>query len=608
MSIRRVVIWGLILLWIVGSAAVVALVAGSIGRSVTIRQFSGTGVAKLSPFTRVEIVDDQARVEFDGKSYRLMSIEGLPVDGILAFCRVQYGSAGEKRFAEDLVPVLNAMGLNPGREIRLEMADLQSGQIITVDHAPMTEKNRNAVFAARNPAAPPLKVQLMPVQMRAAVNDFQKALEERWAYLKPSDFDHRKMIEGIRAQIGAGLKSDQLPVELQKVIAQGIDGHAGVIEVERYFPQGFLPVLLEPSGNQIVAFLPDRSGFVRNTSPYVYEIDGKPIEAWIKAAAIFSPKGSAQYVRRDALRMLRFVQFMRGQMGVKQSSTVVLALGGADPRDSITCTLPLLDRMPTYGTWPAADRSVKMPTGLAYVRIAEMSDDKAPLQITTAMRRYATYKGIVIDVRGNGGGSRAALRSLASILMKPTDKPRVVNAAAYRIHPEHNAKMMATRSLYPENWDGWKSEEREAIAEFKKSFKPAIALPTEQYSAWHYMVLKHEPRDAVFDKPIVVLMDGKCFSATDVFLSALKGMANVTLVGTPSGGGSANSETVTLAGTPLKVRLGTMVSFQADGKLFDTNGVEPDELVEAGPEFFVGGLDAQLKRGIEVLQELGKSP
>ncbi len=599
MSSRRIVIWSLILVWIVGSALVIALVAAPFSRSVTIRQFSKT--AKLSPFTRVEIVDDQARVEFEGKTCRLLSIEGIQVDGILAFCRAQYGNAWEKRFAEDLVEVLNAMGQNPGREVRLEMVEVQSGRRVTIDHAPMTEKNRIAVWTARNPAAP-LKVQLMPGQMKAAVDDFQKALEERWAYLVPSDFDHRKLLDGIRTQIDSGLKSDQLPVELQKVIARGIDGHAGVVEVERYFPLGFLPVLLEPKGDQIVAILPDRSGFVRNTSPYLHEIDGKPIAEWIKAAAVFSPKGSPQYVRRDALRMLRFLQFMRGQLGVKQSSTVQLALGGADPQDSITCTLPLLDRIPTYGVWPREDVAPKVPTGVGYLRLAEMREDKGVAQMATAMRKYAKSKALIIDVRGNGGGSRAPLRKLASFLMKPADKPRVVNAAVYRLHPEHDAKMMASRFLYSEKWDGWNSEEREAIAEFKKSFKPAISLPTDQYSDWHYMTLSHAVGDPTFDKPVVVLMDGKCFSATDIFLSALKGMANVTLIGTSSGGGSANSETVQLANTPLRVRLGTMVSFQADGKLFDTNGVAPNVVVEPVPEFFIGGADTQLEAAIAKLR------
>src|SRR5688500_7507027 len=115
------------------------------------------------------------------------------------------------------------------------------------------------------------------------------------------------------------------------------------------------------------------------------------------------------------------------------------------------------------------------------------------------------------------------------------------------------------------------------------------------------MVLSPPPLNVRrFDKPLVILTSAKCFSATDVFLSALKGLPNVTLVGTPSGGGSANVNTVRLADTPVRVRLGTMVSFQADGRMFDKHGVEPDVRVEPAPAYFVGGADNQLEEAVRL--------
>jgi C-terminal processing protease CtpA/Prc len=95
-----------------------------------------------------------------------------------------------------------------------------------------------------------------------------------------------------------------------------------------------------------------------------------------------------------------------------------------------------------------------------------------------------------------------------------------------------------------------------------------------------------------------VLMNAKCFSATDIFLAGLKGMANVTLLGTPSGGGSAFTPDVILGATPLRLRIGSMVSFQADGRLVDGNGVRPDVVVEAAPEYYIGGRDNVLEEGV----------
>src|SRR5688500_13055356 len=118
------------------------------------------------------------------------------------------------------------------------------------------------------------------------------------------------------------------------------------------------------------------------------------------------------------------------------------------------------------------------------------------------------------------------------------------------------------------------------------------------------MVLSPPPLNVRrFDKPLVILTSAKCFSATDIFLSALKGLPKVTLVGTPSGGGSANTNTVTLAAEPLRVRLGTMISYQSDGRPFDTHGVAPDVHVDPGPDFFVGGEDRQLRDAVRLVQK-----
>lgn len=102
-----------------------------------------------------------------------------------------------------------------------------------------------------------------------------------------------------------------------------------------------------------------------------------------------------------------------------------------------------------------------------------------------------------------------------------------------------------------------------------------------------------------YQKPVMVLLNGKSFSATDVFLSAMKRMKNVLLVGTPSSGGSAYSREVTLGETQLVLRIGTMASFEADGRLFDGNGIHPDVLVEPVPEYYIGGRDNVLGRSRE---------
>ena len=559
--------------------------------------------ARVSPFTELEVVGDVATVTYQGKTYELVSVEGVAVDKIVAFCREEYERRWEERLATDLIEVMGALNRPIGPTVRVVLKDAGTGNVVTIERAAMTRENREA--ARRALANRPWK-RITPDQMRRAVDALGAAMEQRWSYLGPSRFDHRAMLADVRERVDAGITTGEFLVELQRVVARGIDGHAEVRDWERFVTPGQLPFLIDSSGDRFVAFQPGRGGFLSDGHPYIESIDGKAISEWLRAAAAFIPDGSPQYVCQHALRSLRSIQFLRKELGVAQGPDVEAVLVSEDRTDRKTVRLKVSDSLPTYGVWPREDHQPELPVGIAYLRLADMDAAAGSIRIDTAVSIAAQSgaKGLIIDVRDNGGGDRAPLRSLARFLMKANDRPHVVNAAAYRLHPEHGREMMESRYLYPENWEGWSVAEREAIGEFKKRFRPEWSPPREAYSEWCYMVLSPAKENVRrFERPLVILMNAKCFSATDVFLSALKGLPNVTLLGTPSGGGSANTNTVTLGVEPLRARLGTMVSFQADGRLFDTRGVTPDVHVDPTPEFFVGGRDNQLEEAVRVIQK-----
>lgn len=73
--------------------------------------------------------------------------------------------------------------------------------------------------------------------------------------------------------------------------------------------------------------------------------------------------------------------------------------------------------------------------------------------------------------------------------------------------------------------------------------------PAGQFSDWHYMVLRRLPDSDVYHyaQRVVVLMNAKCFSATDIV---------------------------------------------------DGTGVRPDVVVEAAPEDYIGGRDNVLEDGV----------
>lgn len=99
-----------------------------------------------SPFTEVQHLDDGAVVvRVKGKRYQLKSINGAPVEDILKFCRKGFGRLWQKRFDEDLPAVMIAFEKPLGETTDVEVAELTSGDHVTIKNVPLTAENRNSV-------------------------------------------------------------------------------------------------------------------------------------------------------------------------------------------------------------------------------------------------------------------------------------------------------------------------------------------------------------------------------------------------------------------------------------------------------------------------------
>jgi C-terminal processing protease CtpA/Prc len=100
-----------------------------------------------------------------------------------------------------------------------------------------------------------------------------------------------------------------------------------------------------------------------------------------------------------------------------------------------------------------------------------------------------------------------------------------------------------------------------------------------------------------------VLLDAGSFSATDIFLGAMSLAPNVTLMGTPSAGGSGRSRAFVLPRSRLTVVLSTMASFRPDGRFYDGVGIAPDIVVAQTVEALANGEDRQLAEAMRYLTE-----
>jgi Peptidase family S41 len=331
----------------------------------------------------------------------------------------------------------------------------------------------------------------------------------------------------------------------------------------------------------------------------------------------------------------------------------VLIAGGFAPspqeRPSVVRSLPLSPRKPIYGEWPRTrSRLIDRAGGpIGYLRLARMDDDARFLAaLHDSMREFRHTRSLIIDVRGNSGGSRDALHAILPYLMPPGSspivynlaRPLIVNAEGARGLSDDAVRSLERRGLFEVDDPRWSAAEREAIDRARRSFTPARPIPDGRFAPWRCAVVsppdaadpaarpsrdphvepsrpdpscereRERQRDAFstvasaafhVDRPVFVLTDSVCFIATDVFLSAIRLIPRVTLVGLPSAGGSGASvrhDITDRDGEPsgFSLRLSSMASFQTDGTPLDGVGVAPDIHRPYLPGDLVFGEDSML--------------
>ena len=164
---------------------------------------------------------------------------------------------------------------------------------------------------------------------------------------------------------------------------------------------------------------------------------------------------------------------------------------------------------------------------------------------------------------------------------------------------------LRNRWLYPLPSSKWNQAERSAIQAAARTFEPEWKLPSGAFSTWHYFVLSRAESSPYYhyDKPVVVLLDENCFSATDIFLGAFKGRPNVTLMGTASGGGSGRTQDYKLPNSSIRLRMSSMASFRPDGTLYDGRGIQPDVIVKRDPGDLIANTDSALQAAMRYLSE-----
>lgn len=194
---------------------------------------------------------------------------------------------------------------------------------------------------------------------------------------------------------------------------------------------------------------------------------------------------------------------------------------------------------------------------IGYMRYASFSNPVSDEDLDFVLERFKNTKGIIIDVRDNGGG---AMSTVFKLMNRFVDKKILVGYAHYKTAKAHNA--------------------------FSKPI-PFYASPAK----------KRTP----YTKPVVILINRGCYSATTHFAAFMSILPHVTLVGDKTGGGGGIPISADLP-NGWQYRFSATYQTTVDGFNFE-NGFAPDIEASTGPKEELEGKDAIVEKAIEIIKE-----
>lgn len=181
---------------------------------------------------------------------------------------------------------------------------------------------------------------------------------------------------------------------------------------------------------------------------------------------------------------------------------------------------------------------------IGYIYYPSFTSGVGEGNLNQVISRLAICKGIILDVRGNGGGMLSNVDVIASRFF--TEKT-LVGYIMYKTGKGHNA--------------------------FSKPF-PRYIEPSSRLK---------------YSKPVAVLTNRGCFSATNDFVNAMTYAPNAVIIGDRTGGGS---------GLPFSSELpnGWLLRFSASPMLNAEKkhiefGIEPDIKIDMSVEDMIQGID-----------------
>jgi hypothetical protein len=420
----------------------------------------------------------------------------------------------------------------------------------------------------------------------------------RAAYRLLNGYPFQAHLDSLARQLPESIHVRDFWRQVQTAVGRLQDAHSNVRlpqGVSPYVATGELPFLLTTAGDTVVALASCGCALLVHDFPRVRAINGVPLDSLMRIAGVRFAGHSPQRYRYRALAALTPIEGVLQLAGAARGGALEVQLAGS--RGDTTIRVRTVARRTPALASPDAQWETSGAIGVLTVRVMS---ERADTIVRGVMARpdFEASRALVIDVRGNDGGTRHVLETIVSALI---DAPLVYNVAVAR----GDTNELGDRALVLPDDRSLSPRARAALTRALASFQPKWDYTVDTFLPQRFgAVLEPSTARRLTGRPVVVLLDERCFSATDVFLGALRRIPHVTLMGTASSGGSGRSREYGLPASRLTVVLSTMASFQPDGSLYDGVGIAPTITVERSIRDLASGRDTQKTAALAHLRRL----
>ena len=330
------------------------------------------------------------------------------------------------------------------------------------------------------------------------------------------------------------------PLEVNAVLQQRGNFGLALIKLEGHWVVGGL------AGNSQAALLGVRTGH------RLLQIDGQSADSWWQS--------TAATVRGSSTERSNFTLVSRELNQRAVGSILTLALQRPDGGN-----YSVVLRQDPQSPVQSLLRSHLLASNLAYLRFAGFLEPLMP-ELTVALRRLSSAQGLVLDLRGNGGGSFKMAVDLMGWLLKSGGEVGVI----------------ITRNNQP------------------------LTNPSSQQDQTPNLNVSLQP--APLAMPIAVLIDENSASASELLAAVLQDRGRARVFGSTSCGcllGGRGTGEALPGGGRLQMSLFDMRIGTTPGKRIEGLGVQPDQAVPLSMRALQGQQDAVFEAALAWLQQGG---